>query len=116
MDRRRFTSLGATAIALLFVSFSLIGCGDDDEDPGEPSILFTSSIEAEHTHEFVLLVDEIEHPPAAGLNRETSEASGHTHFVILTATDLETIGDGDTVTRTTTEAGGHTHTFTMRRP
>jgi hypothetical protein len=115
MDRRHFVGVCVGGTLVIGLSPSFWGCGSDDE-PGEPSLIFTSSVEAGHTHELVLRIDEIEDPPTAGLNRATSEASGHTHIIILTVDDLERLGNGETVTRETTEAGAHSHTFTLRRP
>ncbi|MFU8805380.1 MAG: hypothetical protein ACNA8W_16325 [Bradymonadaceae bacterium] len=116
MDRRHFFRLCAAIFVAFPLCLALMGCFGDEEEPGVPSLTFTSSVEAGHSHNLVLLLDEINDPPPTGLNRETSEASGHTHIVVLTDEDLNRIADGDTVTRVTTEVGGHTHTFTLRAP
>lgn len=72
---------------------------------------FTSSRDFLHTHTFTLTLTSLASPPAGGIQRETSEAEGHTHLVTLSEDELGAIDQGRIVTRRTSDHLGHGHTF-----
>jgi hypothetical protein len=126
MDRRRFVVQLGTVLLVLPASRVLIGCGggggdgngaDAGTDAGtnQQAYTFTSSVDAGHTHTFQLQATELSTPPAGGIERDTSTDSGHIHMVELTEADLNSIDDGNTVTKTASVVGGHSHTFTFKK-
>lgn len=80
------------------------------------SLVFTSSCDINHTHDFTLMTTELTAPPAAGVMRDTSVDTfdNHFHGVTLSQDELTMIESGTPVTKTTSVAGGHTHMYTFR--
>lgn len=82
---------------------------------GGGTLMFTS-VGGSHTHDFTLSMSDITTPPSAGVSGNTTSAGAtpHTHMVMLTKAQLDSIRMGTTVTVMTmgTSAGtAHTHTF-----
>jgi len=75
------------------------------------SITYVSSNVAGHAHTVTLEVTLFSAPPSAGITRETSVASSHSHSVSLTMQELQAIAAGGTVSKDTTLVQSHTHTF-----
>jgi len=79
------------------------------------ALTFISSTDSGHNHTYQIMMSELTNPPTAGVNRQTSLASGHTHVVAITQAELQSIQNGQTVTKTSTTSAGHTHTFQFRK-
>ena len=90
-----------------------LGCGGSSTPGGadQTALTFTSSTDAGHNHTYQIMMSELSNPPAAGINRQTSLASGHTHAVAITQAELQSIQSGQTVTKVSTTSSGHSHTF-----
>jgi len=74
-------------------------------------ITYTSSNVEGHSHTFALQTAAFETPPEGGVSGSTSSDSGHSHTVSVSASELQSIGAGQSVSRTTSEVSGHTHVF-----
>ena len=116
MNRREVLFRVGGLLLALPASRVLLACGGDSNNGMDPnSLRFISSSDLGHTHFFTLQLTEITSPPAAGINRQTSNDLSHTHTVTLTAADLDSINAGNTVTITTSNDDNHTHTFAFRK-
>ena len=131
-SRRTFLFAAGRLLVALPVGWSLAGCGGSTTS-GSPAadkcanagglvttgstLVFTSSCDITHTHDFTLMASELTAPPAAGLQRNTSvdDFDGHLHSVTLTEAELAMIESGATVTKTTSAASAHTHTYMFRK-
>jgi hypothetical protein len=82
-------------------------------DAAAASITYTSSSVAGHTHQVTLETVLFSSPPSAGVSRDTTVVSGHSHVVMLTQAELQSIAAGSTVMKDTSIAQNHTHTFTF---
>ncbi len=125
MNRRRFVVRLGTVLLVLPASRALLGCGSTGNEYGadagtdagtnQQAFTFTSSTAAGHAHTIQYQATEFSAPPAAGIERDTSTVSEHFHTVELTEADLNSIGSGNTVTKSTSVVGGHSHTFTFKK-
>ncbi len=115
--------MGRALVALPFGVF-LVHCenespnGDNPDGPPQKSgtqIIYASSRVDEHTHTFALEAATLTTPPAAGVSGSTSSAGGHTHVLSIGASQLQSVGAGESVKVTTQSASGHTHVFTFVR-
>jgi len=90
-----------------------LGCGGSSTPGGadQTALTFTSSTDAGHNHTYQIMMSELSNPSAAGINRQTSLASGHTHAVAISQAELQSIQSGQTVTKVSTTSSGHSHTF-----
>ena len=128
-SRREFlVAAGGLMIALPVgwsIAAALPGCGSGSGNCGNAgklvtsgaSLVFTSSCDASHTHDFTLMTTELSAPPAVGVMRDTSADSfdGHFHAVTLTQADLMTIQGGTPVTKITSVTNQHMHTYMFRK-
>jgi hypothetical protein len=76
---------------------------------------FTSTTVSGHTHTITLQKTEVAAPPAAGINRQTSSGSGHTHAFVMTQAQLQDVLAGTPVNVTTGDTSGHNHDFTITK-
>jgi len=76
---------------------------------------FNSSTSSSHYHTITIQKTEVDTPPATGINRPTSSASGHSHSFVMAQAELQTVLGGGSVVVTTGEASGHTHDFTIQK-
>jgi hypothetical protein len=84
---------------------------DAGSDAGAQDLTFTSSQVQSHTHDFTLSTADIDHPPGAGVDGDTTLSASHVHHVTLTQAQLTQIANGQTVMVQTSSTGGHTHSF-----
>ncbi|UCE02737.1 MAG: hypothetical protein JSW67_00580 [Candidatus Latescibacterota bacterium] len=78
---------------------------------------FESSVELAHTHLFELATSEVELPPAAGVDRETSDESAHRHHVHLSSDKLATLQRGESLQVLTSPSSfpeAHSHALELR--
>ncbi len=118
MSRRQFV-VEVGSVVILLPASGWLSCGGSSTPGGgggdQTALTFTSSTDSGHNHTYQILMSELSNPPTAGINRETSLASGHTHVVAITQAELQSIQNGQTVTKTSTVASGHSHTFQFRK-
>jgi hypothetical protein len=131
--RREFLSAAGRLLIALPVGWSIggvvAGCGSGSSataagcsNAGKlvtngTSLVFTSSCDASHTHDFTLMTSELSAPAAAGVMRDTSidTFDNHAHTVTLTQAELTMIEGGATVTKASTPTNGHEHTYMFRK-
>lgn len=104
--RRDF--LKASVATLVFVP----ACGGGGSMPTDASSgpSCSSSISANHGHVLTILASDLTTPRDRTYNIQGS--SDHTHSVMFTAAQMQTLADGGSVTVTSTLGGGHTHDVT----
>jgi hypothetical protein len=111
LTRREFTLEGALAI-LAGVAITISGCGGDDSPtgPSQPpsnSGDETGAISANHGHTAVITAAELSAANALTLNIQGS--APHPHTVQLTAGEVQTIANGQRVTKESSNDDSHTH-------
>ena len=117
MNRRQFV-LQVGSLVILLPATGWLSCGGGSSTSGggnQSALTFTSSTDSGHSHTYQIMMSELSNPSTAGISRETSLVSGHTHVVALTQAELQSIQNGQTVTKTSTASSGHTHTFQFRK-
>jgi hypothetical protein len=113
----RAGTVGAAALALLAFGAAACSSSSSPAPPGT-SKFFTSTTVNAHTHTIILAQDDLDNPPAQGLSRMTTSATGHTHSFAMTQAQLMTVAGGTPVTITTGSSdvtGTHTHDFTISK-
>jgi hypothetical protein len=127
--RRQFLMAAGRVMIALPIGWSIAGCGSSSSASGSAcsnadklvtmgtSLVFTSSCDSSHTHDFTLMTTELSAPAAAGVMRDTSidPFDNHAHTVTLTQAELTTIEGGATVTKASTPTNGHQHTYMFRK-
>ncbi len=130
-SRREFLLATGRLMIALPIGWSIAsvaaGCGGSSSATGScdnagklvttgTSLVFTSSCDSSHTHDFTLMTTELSAPPAAGIMRDTSidPVDSHFHIVTLSQDEMTMIESGTPVTKTTSVAGAHTHMYTFR--
>lgn len=79
--------------------------------------IFTTTLQADHTHTLTVLTADIEALPAGGVTYTTSSAVSHTHEVTLTRPQLQRLASGDSLIVPTTLSPtpeSHRHTLNLR--
>ena len=130
-SRREFLFAAGRLVIALPVGWSIVGavagCGSGSSsgacgNAGKlvttgTSLVFTSSCDVNHTHDFTLMTTELSAPPASGVMRDTSVDTfdNHFHSVMLSEAELAMIESGTAVTRDTTPTNQHTHTYVFRK-
>ena len=127
-SRREFLFAAGRLMIVLPVGWSIAGCGNGSSTSGGcgnagklatsgSSLVFTSSCDASHTHDFTLMTTELSAPAATGIVRDTSidTFDNHSHSVTLSQAELMMIESGATVTKATTPTNGHEHTYMFRK-
>ena len=128
-SRREFLLAAGRLMIALPVGWSIAGavagCGSGSASCGNAgklvttgtSLVFTSSCDGSHTHDFTLMTTELSAPPAAGVMRTTSvdTVDNHFHGITLSQAELTTIESGTPVTKTSTSVNQHTHTYIFRK-
>jgi hypothetical protein len=107
--------------------WAIAGCGSSSAAGGcanagklatsGTTLVFTSSCDVSHTHDFTLMTTELSSPAAGGVMRDTSidTFDNHSHMVTLTQAELTMIEGGATVTKASTPTNGHDHTYMFRK-
>lgn len=132
-SRREFLLAAGRVIVALPIGWSIAGavagCGGSSSSANGPcdnagklatmgtSLVFTSSCDTGHTHDFTLMTTELSAPAATGIMRDTSidTFDNHLHSVTLSQAELTMIEGGATVTKATTPTNGHQHTYSFRK-
>jgi hypothetical protein len=127
-SRRQFLVAAGRLMVALPVGWSIAGCGSSGSTAGGcanagklatsgTSLVFTSSCDSSHTHDFTLMTTELSAPAAGGVMRDTSidTFDNHSHNVTLTQAELTMIEGGATVTKATTPTNGHEHTYSFKK-
>ena len=69
-----------------------------------------------HTHSVTIFFDDLHNPPSNGRILTTSTSSGHSHNLILTQSDFESLAADNTIVKMSTINSGHNHTIAIRSP
>lgn len=112
LTRREFTVEGALAL-LAGVTITISGCGGDDS-PAAPSPQpgsETGAISANHGHTAVITAAELSAGNALSLNIQG--AAPHPHTVQVTAGEVQSIANGQRVTKESSNNDAHTHFVTF---
>jgi hypothetical protein len=117
LTRREFTVESAVAM-LAGITITISGCGDDDNAPTSPSPTATDrsgtvSTDAGHTHTgAVITAAQFTAGNAISLTLAAG-ATGHTHSVALSQTELTQVSGGTRVQKASSNDNAHTHTVTF---
>ena len=122
MERKQFLIHVTGAMGLMPLLVTQIGCDnpygtskDSSTSNGSTnSFTVTSSNNAGHTHNITILRDDVDTPPGSG--KTITSTGSHTHTIMLSKSDFESLASGQTVIKTTSNSGGHTHTFSIKVP
>ena len=119
MNRRHFIIKAGTAFPVLAGAVYLVGCDSASSDDGNnnnngsPQILSVgSSFDSGHSHSAEIPLTDLD--STASKTYDTSNSSGHLHMVTLSASQLETIKTGGSVTAQSTNNSGHSHQFSFK--
>ena len=85
-------------------------------DGGSNAFTVISSTSSGHNHSVTIFFDDVNNPPSNGRILTTSSSSNHSHNLILTQSDFESLAAGNTIVKTTTTDSGHSHNFSIRVP
>lgn len=114
MQRRKVFS----GFVILAVTPVALACSSGDDDTGAaPGTCkgagANTTNDSGHTHFVCVAQADLDNPPAAGSTYTTTNNSGHTHHVTLTADQLAMIASGQSVTVATSTDAGHLHHVTL---
>jgi hypothetical protein len=115
LTRREFTLEGALAL-LAGVTITISGCGGDDS-PSGPSPQPGNSgnevvaVSENHGHTAVITAAQLSAGNALSLNIQGS--APHPHTVQITADEVQTIANGQRVTKESSNDDAHTHLVTF---
>jgi hypothetical protein len=114
LTRREFTLEGALAL-LAGVTITISGCGGDDSptgpSPNGGSGDEVAAISENHGHTAVITAAQLSAGNALSLNIQGS--APHPHTVQITAAEVQTIANGQRVTKESTNEDSHTHLVTF---
>ena len=103
---------------LLMIPVTACSSGDDDSGTGAGScngVGATTTNVSGHTHFVCVPLADLDSPPSAGKTYVTTNVQGHTHSITLTADQLTSIANGQSVAVTTTTDQGHSHDVTLSK-
>ncbi len=123
MNRRHFIIEAGKAFPIVAGAVYLVGCdsandnGDNtnnDKNTGNQSLTLTvqSTTNAGHSHSAQIPLSDLNLTTNKTYN--TSNSSGHFHIVTLSASELTTLKNGGSVTKSSTNNSGHAHQFTFQ--
>jgi hypothetical protein len=118
LTRREFTVESAVAM-LAGITITISGCGDDDNDaPTSPSPTVTDrsgtvSTDAGHTHTGAVITAAQFTAGNALTLTLAAGATGHTHTVALSQTELTQVSGGTRVQKVSSNDNAHSHTVTF---
>ena len=121
MERKKFITTIMTAVGLMPLVITQIGCTTATDPAATPTLttsdgyLFTSSVDSNHSHTVEVAFADLIQPPDGGRSLTTSSTE-HTHSVTLSTSDFAALEAGQTVIRGTSNNSGHLHTFTFVIP
>jgi hypothetical protein len=112
LTRREFTLEGALAL-LAGVTITISGCGGDDSPagPSPQSGDEVAAVSANHGHSAVITAAQLSAGNALSLNIQGS--APHPHTVEITAGEVQTIANGQRVTKESSNNDAHTHFVTF---
>lgn len=119
MDRRTFIIKAGQAFPVVAGAVYVIGCDSDSTDDGNgngngsTTIVAISTVDAGHSHRVEFPEGDLSSSSAK--TYQSSSSGGHTHSVVLSEAQLNTIEGGGSVTVTSSNSDGHTHQFTFTR-
>jgi hypothetical protein len=122
MNRRGFfRTTGGALLVLPLGSLLVQACyGTSEPDGNGPAappttsganVEYTSNIDAGHSHTFDIALTTFSTP--TDIQGQTSVDEGHSHAVSISATDVQQVESGQTMTVTTATSEGHTHVLTL---
>src|SRR5260221_8492250 len=101
-------------VSLLLVPIAA-ACGSSNSSGGScDGVGSTSSVDMGHSHTVCVPASDLANPPASGATYTTS-GPDPTHKLMLTASQLTSIQQGQSVAVTTSTDGGHSHNFTLAK-
>ena len=113
MERREFIVTITTAVGLMPLVITQIGCSDSTvTSTTSEGYVFTSSVNSSHSHTVEIKFADLNQPPEGGRSLTTS-SRGHVHSVTLSQDDFTALEAGETLVRNTSSSSGHLHTFTF---
>lgn len=122
MERNQFLIYITTATGLMPLLLAEISCsdnGDNGNDTGssvkDESFTVVSSTTNEHTHTVAILFTDVNAPPSTGKTLTTSGTS-HTHNLILSQSDFQSLRNDQQISRDTSTDASHKHRFTIKVP
>ena len=123
MNRRHFIIEAGKAFPIVAGAVYLVGCDsadanggstNNDKNTGNQSMTLTvqSTTNASHSHSAQIPLGDLDSTTNKIYN--TSNSSGHFHLVTLSTSQLATIKNGGSVTKSSTNNSGHSHQFTFQ--
>jgi hypothetical protein len=115
LSRREFSRESVLAM-LAGVVITVTGCSDSDSSPTSPTqggsgTDVTGAVSANHGH--VATVRAVDITAAGAVSLDIRGQADHPHTVMLTATQVQQIGNRQQLTATSTTDAGHQHTVTF---
>ena len=112
LSRREFSRESVLAM-LAGVAITITGCGDDDSNPTAPTggSDVTGAVSANHGH--VATVRSADITAGGGVTLNIMGQADHPHTVVLTATQVQQIGNRQQVAVTSSTDAAHQHTVTF---
>ncbi|MCH7521132.1 MAG: hypothetical protein IIB42_05460 [Candidatus Marinimicrobia bacterium] len=122
MERKQFLIHVTGAMGLMPLLVTQIGCDDpygtskdsSTSNGSTNSFTVTSSNNSGHTHNITILLADVATPPGSG--KTITSTGSHTHTIMLSKSDFESLASGQTVLKTSSNSGGHTHSFSIKVP
>ena len=122
MNRRRFIIEAGKAFPIVAGAVYVVGCDSNsdgknnanNENNGGSQIMTLSAVStvvAGHSHSATIPITDLN--SATEKSYQSSNSDAHIHTVTLSASQLETVGSGTSVTVGSSDSGGHTHQFTF---
>jgi hypothetical protein len=111
-SRREFSRDSVLAM-LAGVAITITGCGDDDSNPTAPTggSDVSGTVSANHGH--VATVRSADITAGGGVSLNIMGQADHPHTVVLTATQVQQIGNRQQVSVTSSTDAAHQHTVTF---
>jgi hypothetical protein len=114
LSRREFSRESVLAM-LAGVVITVTGCSEDSSSPTTPTggsgTDVTGTVSANHGH--VATVRAVDITAAGAVSLDIRGQADHPHTVMLTATQVQQIGNRQQLTATSTTDAGHQHTVTF---
>jgi hypothetical protein len=124
MKRKDFLISGAIGALGVIAGLSQSRCSSSTSpsDPTAQKTFDSDSVNAaggSHTHSITLSKTEVQSPPAGGISRATTTASGyvtsHSHTFAMTQAQLQNVMNGGSESVTTSVDLTHSHIFTITK-
>jgi hypothetical protein len=113
MNRREFlVRVGGTVLAVPMV-LEAVSCGDDNPVTPQTSFTLDGSNVSGHSHFITIQCTELTHTSAIFTS---TIVNGHTHDVMLTQSELQTVGAGGSISKNSSVDSGHFHSWIIQKP